>query len=283
MLEISHTAHPLSATRNTMGSKASKPECSAKSVTQGMTKSRCGSPNLIDALVAQHIAQPAFLFGFQTGLMQLQAIFPSRFRFRFERNPLGAMPTHLRRMNRLLLIAEGRLCSMLAQRLLRAPGQIGIQRLALGTCILSQRHIIRIVSIDKCILPSCVATLEGHSSSVWSVAFHPTAPVLATGSEGNTAKLWRLSSDNSSATCVATLQGHSASVCSVAFHPTAPVLATGSGDNTAKLWRLSSDNSSATCVATLQGHSSSVCSVAFHPTAPVLATGSSDNTAKLWR
>jgi WD40 repeat protein len=54
----------------------------------------------------------------------------------------------------------------------------------------------------------------------------------------NTAKLWRLSSDNSSATCVATLEGHIGSVFSVAFHATAtPLLATASVDHTAKLWR----------------------------------------------
>jgi WD40 repeat protein len=82
-----------------------------------------------------------------------------------------------------------------------------------------------------------VATLEGHSRALFTVAFHPTAPLLATGSSDKTAMLWRLSSDNSSATCVATLEGHSASVHFVAFHPTAHVLATGSYDNTAKLWR----------------------------------------------
>jgi WD40 repeat protein len=136
---------------------------------------------------------------------------------------------------------------------------------------------------------TCVATLEGNSRpdmNVTSVAFHPTAPLLATGSEDKIAKLWRLSSDNSSATCVATLAGHSSSVTSVAFHPTAPVLATGSQDDTAKLWRLPSGNSLrvpiVTCVATLAGHRDHVTSVAFHPTAPVLATGSRDNTAKLW-
>ena len=84
--------------------------------------------------------------------------------------------------------------------------------------------------------PSCVATLAGHGDDIYAVAFHPTAPLLATGSEDPTAKLWRLSSDNSSATCVATLAGHS-SVFSVAFHPTSPLLATGSKDKTAKLWR----------------------------------------------
>ena len=72
---------------------------------------------------------------------------------------------------------------------------------------------------------------------VHSVAFHPTAPLLATGSGDCTVKLWRLSSDNSSATCVATLEGHMKDVHSVAFHPTAPLLSTGSADHTVKLWR----------------------------------------------
>jgi len=134
------------------------------------------------------------------------------------------------------------------------------------------------------VAPSCNADCKkGHRDIVYSVAFHPTAQFLATSSQDNTAKLWRLSSDNSSATCEATLAGHSNSVISVAFHPTARLLATGSSDNTIKLWRLSSDNLSATCVATLAGHMGPVISVAFHPTAPLLATGSKDKTTKLWR
>ena len=82
---------------------------------------------------------------------------------------------------------------------------------------------------------TCVATLAFHSETVDSVAFHPTAPLLATGSSDNTVRLWLLSCDNSSATCVAILKGHS--VYSVAFHPTAPLLASGSCDRTVKLWR----------------------------------------------
>jgi WD40 repeat protein len=89
---------------------------------------------------------------------------------------------------------------------------------------------------------TCVATLADASSiyassGVLSVAFHPTAPLLATGSGDRTVRLWLLSRDNSSATCVATLAGHSSGVRSVAFHPTAPLLATGSGDTTVRLWR----------------------------------------------
>jgi WD40 repeat protein len=76
-----------------------------------------------------------------------------------------------------------------------------------------------------------------HNNTVASVAFHPTAPLLATGGLDNIVKLWRLSSDNSSATCVATLEGCRSSVRSVAFHPTAPLLATGTDDGIVKLWR----------------------------------------------
>jgi WD40 repeat protein len=135
---------------------------------------------------------------------------------------------------------------------------------------------------------TCVATLEGHSNAIFSVAFHPTAPLLATSSDDKTVRLWRLSSVNSSATCVATFEGHSKD-CEVfcsspylfAFHPTMPLMANCSGDNTVKLWLLSCDNSPATCVATLEGNNYEV--VAFHPTAPLLATGSDDKTVRLWR
>ena len=121
-----------------------------------------------------------------------------------------------------------------------------------------------------------------------SVAFYSTAPLLATGSHDNTAKLWRFEPDGSAATCVATLRGHSGCVYSVAFHPTEPFLATGSDDDTAKLWRFEpngsvANNMQAICVATLRGHSGCVHSVAFCPIAPLLATGSRDSTAKLWR
>jgi WD40 repeat protein len=147
-------------------------------------------------------------------------------------------------------------------------------------------------------LATCVATLDGKSRNVYSVAFHPTEPLLATGNFSNNAKLWRLSDDNSSATCVATLNVNDSTFYSVAFHPTAPLLATTINtprdrfnENTVKIWRFSPDgsvenNMLSTCVATLndQGdHVNFINSVSFHPTAPLLATGSSDFCAKIWR
>jgi WD40 repeat protein len=150
---------------------------------------------------------------------------------------------------------------------------------------------------------SCVATLDrdkgGHNQSVWSVVFHPTLPILATGSDDRTAKLWHLvytpDGSISSTTCVATLDrdkgGHRSTVRSVMFHPTLPFLITGSEDDTIKLWHLvytpDGSISAVICVETLNinkgGHSDSVYSVTFHPTLPLLATGSGDKTAKLWK
>jgi WD40 repeat protein len=230
-------------------------------------------------LIGDLVARPVFLHAFQAAVKQLQAVFPSRYRHSFEANAFNAMRSGICSEDRLLLMSGGRLSVMLAQRLLCFNGECAVRdALRLGTSALSRRHFFRNSPA------TCVATVEGHSSFIKSLAFHPTAPLLATGSWDKTVRLWLLSCDNSSATCVATLKGHSGSVTSVAFHRTAQLLATGSVDGTVRLWLLSSDNSSATCVATLKGTSSSVTSVAFHPTAPLLAmaTGARDHTVKFW-
>ena len=139
--------------------------------------------------------------------------------------------------------------------------------------------------IQKIVNPEMQAWREsiGHSGAVTSVAFHPTAPLFATGSFDKTVRLWLRLSNGKCGICVANLKEHSECVSSVVFDPSGRFLATGSWDKTAKLWRLSSYNSSATCVATLEGHSDYVSCVAFHPTAPLLATSSADGTVKLWR
>jgi WD40 repeat protein len=66
------------------------------------------------------------------------------------------------------------------------------------------------------------------------VAFHPSAPYLATGSSDNTAKLWLLNADCSAATCVSTLEKNGPSV---AFHQFSGTLATGGADGTVKLYK----------------------------------------------
>ena len=102
-----------------------------------------------------------------------------------------------------------------------------------------------------------IASLEGHSGRILSVAFHLTAPLLATGSEDGTVKLW----DTDSQQCVGTLVGHTNIVRSVAFHPTAPVLISGSTDKTLKVW----DTTTYQCLSTTQAHKYGVTCLAFHP------------------
>jgi WD40 repeat protein len=113
--------------------------------------------------------------------------------------------------------------------------------------------------------------VEGHSRGVSSVEFHPTAQLLATGSNDKTVMLWRLSSDNSSATRKANMY-HGDDVTSVAFHPTAPLLAfsSGSGSGSVRMWLPFSYGVS----ATLEVHNHGVTSVAFHPTAQLLRRSS---------
>ena len=167
--------------------------------------------------IGDFVARPAFLHSFQAAVKLLEAVFPSCYRRSFEANALNAMRSRVCSEDRLLLITGGRLCAMLARRLLCFNGECAVRdALRLGTSALSRRHFFRNSSA------TCVATLKANRSIVHSVAFHPTAPLLATGSGDNTVRLWLLSCDNSSATCVATLAGHSSVVSSVAFHPTAP-------------------------------------------------------------
>ena len=159
------------------GRAAKRPCCSHLEIDSAGEVRWRSKPHLIDTLVTQR----AFLYGFQTGLKQLQAVFPSRHRFLFPDHVPRTTLNLFALQSSVVLVTQGRFCTKLAQRLLCLPGQRALlHALRHATSVLSRRHISDL----------CGDSGWGTGSDFSLSRFIPP-PLLATGSEDNTAKLWR--------------------------------------------------------------------------------------------
>ncbi|MCB9744583.1 MAG: CHAT domain-containing protein [Alphaproteobacteria bacterium] len=114
-----------------------------------------------------------------------------------------------------------------------------------------------------------------HSGEVEVVAFSPDGQTILTGSDDNTARLWR-ALDGAP---IGEPMEHKDSVQAVAFSPDGQTILTGSRDNTARLWR-AQDGAP---IGQPMKHEDPVVAVAFSPDGQTILTGSRDNTARLWR
>jgi len=167
-------------------------------------------------------------------------------------------------------------------------------RLLAGTAFVSpedHRGVIRIWEIAPQGRPRLAGEWIAHRTTVSSLTFHPTAPLLASASEGEL-KLWNLRKREKYAAAGALLElppeaaldGHRDAVVDLAFHPAGDLLASAGWDYTVRLWRLVVDppGPSATELAVLRGHTYYVDAVAFSRDGRRLASGSVDRTIRLW-
>ncbi len=76
--------------------------------------------------------------------------------------------------------------------------------------------------------------LEGHDRGVNWVQFHPTKPMIISGSDDRSVKLWRY--NDSRAWETDTFRGHFNNVSCVVFHPTLDLILSASEDKTIRVW-----------------------------------------------
>jgi WD40 repeat protein len=120
---------------------------------------------------------------------------------------------------------------------------------------------------------SLIRTLNGHTFSVFSVAFSPDGTKLVSGAGDNTAKVWNVSTGAT----LFTYTGHSFFVVSVAFLPNGTDVASGSWDQTTDVWRASD--------GLLLHHFSgteAIYGVAVSPDGQRLAASFGDGPIRLW-
>lgn len=121
--------------------------------------------------------------------------------------------------------------------------------------------------------------LEGHDRGVNWVQFHPTKPLIVSGSDDRTVKIWRF--NDVRAWEVETLRGHMNNVSAVLWHPRADFILSDAEDRTLRIWDCAgvsgsgSSGSSARgkCILSIKKDNDRFWCLAAHPDLNIFAAG----------
>lgn len=144
-------------------------------------------------------------------------------------------------------------------------------------------------------------TLEGHTSTVWSISFNADGDRLASCSDDRTVRIWQrykpgnqegIQTPNEKPTwkCICTLSGyHERAIYDISWCDLSSGIATACGDDCIRIFRENEASSTSKkpifdlILSIPNAHTEDVNSVAWNPTkAGILASCSDDGTIKIW-